>query len=895
MLNVKMNNCGVLLSSILYFCTNSVNVRRFILLLTLIMSVVVNAQNDTKVAKRNYITKKVSDKAPKIDGVINELVWDNVEWQGDFTQYSPYEGDKPSQKTAFKILYDDNNLYVAIRAFDTKPDDIEKRLSRRDNFDGDWVAVSVDSYNDDRTGFNFYVTAAGVKADVLNTNDGDTDDSWNPVWYAKVSTDDYGWVAEIRIPFTQLRFAKSDEHVWGLEVMRRLFRKQEMSMWQLIPRDASGWVSKWGELEGIESINPKKEVEIIPYVMGSIEKREKVEGSPYETGTNMTYNAGVDGKIALTNDLTLNFTINPDFGQVEADPSEVNLSAFESFFDEKRPFFIEGSSIFSFPVTGNNGSVNMFYSRRVGRRPHYYPEIDDDEYESVPEFTRILGAFKISGKTENGWSIGIMESITNKEYVKIDSAGIESKETAEPYTNFFNIRLQKELNNGNTLVGGMVTATNRFINDEHLNFLPDAAYVGGIDFKHYWQNRNYYVMAKVASSNIYGDSTSIIDLQCAPARYYQRPDMNHRSVDSSLTQFSGTGGTIGFSKSGGGSWRYGITGWWLSPAMDINDQGYLSRADAVVQSGWISYRIYKPFSVFRMMNFNFSEWSWNDFSGRQLNIGAQISTYAQFINNWSYNMGFTWSGRDVDRSQLRGGPSLVYGPSVSGWLTVGGDERKDLSFSINGSFSEGTIEEQRSKGIYLEIAYRPFKSLVLSIEPGYDYYYDSYKYVQTIEQNAGDTYLVADLERNIFSADIRVEFSLTPDLSIQYWGQPFVFSANYNNFADVVDAGNNDINDQFYRYSDGEISLNDEEYTVDKPGQESYTFENPDFSVFEFRSNFVFRWEYIPGSAAYLVWSQGRDGDAPTGNFAFMEHISNLSAAEPANVFLLKISYRLSM
>ena len=453
------------------------NLSRFLTIyIVLILTVSLTAQ-DRNVVNRLYETSRILGDAPVIDGFLNDSAWSAAKWEGNFTQKSPYEFNDPSQATEFKILFDDNNIYVAIRAYDTEPEKIEKRLSRRDGFEGDWVGVSIDSYNDDRTGFNFYVTAAGVKADVINTSDTKSDKSWDPVWYAKVSEDDIGWIAEMRIPLTQLRFAKVDNHVWGLEVSRRLFRKQELSVWQMIPQDASGWVSLWGTLEGINNINPKKEIEIIPYVMGSLESSPKVEGDPFQSGTKFGYNAGLDGKIAVTNDLTLNFTINPDFGQVESDPSEVNLSAFESFFQEKRPFFVEGSDIFNFPLMGSGNRTNLFYSRRVGRRPHYYPDLNENEYASTPDFTRIIGAFKLSGKTRNGWSIGIMESITNKEFATIDSLGSRKKEAVEPITNFFNVRLQKEIDNGNTLIGGMVTATNRFINNQHLKFLPESAYI----------------------------------------------------------------------------------------------------------------------------------------------------------------------------------------------------------------------------------------------------------------------------------------------------------------------------------------------------------------------------------------------------------------------------------
>jgi len=310
----------------------------------------------------------------------------------------------------------------------------------------------------------------------------------------------------------------------------------------------------------------------------------------------------------------------------------MNLSAFESFFQEKRPFFVEGSDIFNFPLVGNGSRTNLFYSRRVGRRPHYYPDLYDNEYADIPEFTRIIGAFKLSGKTKNGWSIGVMESITNKEFATIDSVGTHKKQAVEPTTNFFNIRLQKEIDNGNTLIGGMITATNRFIVDDHLEFLPESAYTAGLDFTQYWKEKNYYFSGKIDMSSVQGDSTAITAIQRAPQRYYQRPDMTHRDVDSSLRSIAGSGGNIEAGKLGGGNWRYGTRFWWLTPGMDVNDMGFMQRSDAISQTTWVKYLIWEPFSVFRNLNFNLSQWSWWDFSGRYLNFGINFRTNMQFVN-----------------------------------------------------------------------------------------------------------------------------------------------------------------------------------------------------------------------------------------------------------------------
>jgi len=845
-------------------------------------------------------TTKIVGETPVIDGRIDEAVWNSVEWSSDFTQQEPYENADPSQETSFKVIYDDNNLYIAVFAHDTEADKIERRLGRRDNFEGDWVAVGISSHFDHVTGYGFSVNAAGVKGDGTVSNDTDWDDTWDPVYYVKTSITAEGWIAEMKIPFNQLRFAKKDKHIWGIEIMRYLFRKQEMSLWQMVPKDASGWVSRWGELHGIENIKPKKEIALTPYLMGSMEKNQKEEGNPYQTGTNWNYNAGLDGKIAVTNDLTLNFTINPDFGQVEADPSEVNLSAFESYFSEQRPFFVAGANIFNYPlVAGQSWSrENLFYSRRIGRRPHYYPDTEDEEHISSPEFTRILGAFKLSGKTNNGWSIGVLESITNNEYAKIDNAGEERKQIVEPMTNYFNTRIQKDINKGKTIIGGMVTATNRFINDSVLEFLPSSAYSAGVDFNQYWDERTYNLQAKFVGSSVNGTEEAILAKQEAPQRYYQRPDATHLQVDSTLTQLSGFGGSFMAAKIGRGHWRYGLRGSFTSPGLSLNDMGYMRRGDAINESAWVEYQIWEPFSIFRKMNIRISQWVGWDFKGSQLYSGQKAGVDMQFKNYWTFDIGLHNEGFDMDRHQLRGGPSLRTPGSFSFNTSIGTDERKKL---VAGAFvSRGWGRDAWTKffDIGFEISYRPLPSLQLSVDPVYVFDQETMIYIETNEFNNQPVYLVSNLDAKSVQLNFRINYSITPDLSIQYWGQPFFFSGDYHGFKKVTDAGNTDYASQFHVFTENEINYDGptNEYLIDESGDgdTDYSFENPDFSFYEFRSNLVVRWEYIPGSTAYFVWSQGRNGDNSNGGFFLSDRIQNLLDASPSNVFLLKLSYRLS-
>jgi len=858
---------------------------------------------------RDYHAVRLKGEPPHIDGALSEKVWDEAEWSGDFVQFEPDENQPPSQQTAFKILYDNENLYVAIRAFDTEPDKIERRLTRRDNMQGDAVFIGIDSYNDKLTGFAFGVNAAGVKIDTRISNDSDFDDTWNPVWYVKAKIDDKGWLAEMKIPYNQLRFSDKPKQIWGLEIMRILFRKQETSLWQKVPRGNAGWVSRWGELSGINNIHPKKEIALTPYVMGEVKTSEKEEGNPFATGTNWGYNAGLDGKIAVSNNLTLNFTVNPDFGQVEADPSEVNLTTYETFFQEKRPFFVEGSNIYNFPVSGGGGPSgrdNLFYSRRIGKQPSYEPDVSDDEYVKMPDNTRILGAVKLSGKTQNGLSIGVLESVTNAEKALIDQNGNRHKELVEPLTNYFNTRLQKDFKKGKTIVGGMVTATNRFIHDSTLAFLPSSAYSGGFDFTNYWKQKTFNLVFNLVGSYISGTREAILEQQESSRRYYQRPDAPHLNIDSSLTSLSGYGGSLEGGKIGGGNWKYGGKISWRSPGLELNDMGYLRSADRIQTTVWGRYEIYTPFSIFRNLSFSLFQWSGWDFSGTNLWTGLHIRGQAQFTNYYGTGLSLRRSFNELNRAELRGGPAIVYPGSWSLGFNGESNSTKKLWFNLEGNYEWGDHDYKHSWNVGGGLNYRPFDAFQFSVEPSISNSYEDSRYVETIDTDEGSRYIMASLERSTFVLNIRLNLSITPDLSIQYWGQPFLFSGDYSGFKVVTDPGNRNYNDQFHTFTEDEIWYNapDNTYQICDPGlnaagcdpktDPNYSIDNPDFSYYEFLSNFVVRWEYVPGSTIYFVWSQGRSGDNSDGSFDMGNQMQNLFDTKPTNVYLIKFSYRFS-
>lgn len=851
---------------------------------------------------RIYQTRKIDTKPPVIDGIMDDSCWSQVEWAGNFTQFEPYDGKPPSQPTFFKIVYDDNNLFVGFMAYDSVPGEIARRMSRRDGFDGDLVEINIDSHHDKLTAYSFTVNAAGVKGDELVTMDGENwDETWDPIWFTKTSMNDTGWVAEMKIPYSQLRFGKKDSHVWGIQVMRHLFRKEERSTWQPISKNDNGWVSRYGELHGIENIKPKRQMEVMPYVVAKQEYFEKEEGSPYATGKESSLAVGVDGKIGVSNNLTLDLTINPDFGQVEADPSEVNLTAYETFFEEKRPFFIEGNNIYNFKITGGENpfsSDNLFYSRRIGRNPHYYPDLEDNEYADFPENSTILGAFKLSGKTKDGWSVGVLESMTDSEESEISNNGNKKKVEVEPLTNYFATRIEKDLNKGNTVVGGMITSTNRKITNPDIDFLSDNAFTGGLNFDHYWKDKSWNVGGKLVFSSIHGDTRAMINQQESPVRYFQRPDADYLKVDSAKKSLQGHGGTVYFGKTGEGHWRFVSWVTWRSPGLELNDMGYLRSSDEVQQVIWAGYRIWEPFSIFRRLNFNFNQWTGWDFGGRSTYYGGNVNFNTQFKNYWGLNGGTNMDGPSLQKSDLRGGPSIYYSPGYNFWAGIFSDQRKKFSLQMFASSYRLVDGTATMKSIEFEASWRPYDFLKLSAEPFFQKNDYTPQYIETVEYQGKDRYITGHIDQNTLGIVFRVDCNITPDFTIQYYGQPFMSNGDYNEFNYVADAQAKDFDDRFYFYPEDRISYFEENntYSVDENGDGSndYEFDNPDYEFLQFRSNMVLRWEYIPGSTLYLVWSQGRTDDYSYGNFDFNRNWENLWDIHPHNVFLIKVSYRLA-
>ncbi len=851
--------------------------------------------------KREYFTKKIETTPPKINGLEDDPSWELVEWGGDFIQRIPEDSAAPSHPTLFKILYDDKNLYVLIRAFDDNPDKIVKRMSRRDGFEGDWVEINIDSREDQRTAFSFTASVSGVKGDEYVSNDGsDWDSTWDPIWYLGTSIDDKGWIAEFRIPLSQLRFANKEEQNWGIQVQRRFFRNSEQSLWQYFSRKETGWVRHFGILRGIKGIKPQKQLEIMPYVVGKYETSEAEEGNPFNDGSRFSGNVGVDGKVGLTSEITLDFTINPDFGQVEADPSQINLTAYRLFFNERRPFFIEGKDLFDFRPTESwsGGSFNLnrlFYSRNVGRPPRYYPDLMDNEYADVPEETAILTAVKITGKNRNGFSWGISESLTANEYATIDRDGERRKEKVEPLTNYLIGRMQREYNKGNTVIGGMFTSTHRSIDEPQLEFLRKSAYSGGLDLIHYWKDRNYYLFAKGSYSNVQGSPASILKTQTAAERFFQRPDNHHEHVDSTRTSLEGWTSNIMIGKNYGKI--RGQTGIITrSPGYEVNDAGFLINTDQINHWTWIGYRTLEPKGIFRQFSLDGHGYLHWDFGGVNIYKGLNFNSHSKFKNFWELSLEYVRNGSNISNADLRGGPAIRYPGSNQYFYWLSTDRRKKLILEFSQEFEHGDQNLGNSIETSVEINYQPINALFLSLEPGYYTNLNTMQYVTTREAGGEPRYVVGEIDQKTWVLSARANFIITPNMSLQFWGQPFMSSGKYRNFKKITDPKNNAFEDRYYLYAN-EISYNkqDELYSIDENGDNTaeFSFYNPDFNFVQFRSNLVFRWEYIPGSEFYVVWTQERTNNLTVNtDRSFSQMKDGLKNTFPDNVFLIKYTYR---
>lgn len=849
------------------------------------------------IPKRIYTTQPLQE-AIVIDGDISDAGWNVGTWSSDFVEKMPNEGTSPTFQTQFKVLYDAQFLYVAIRALDENPNLIQQRLTRRDGFAGDRVNVIIDSYHDKRTAFVFTTTAAGVKGEEIATQNGNKwDDSWNPIWYTNAKIDAKGWTAEMKIPFSQLRFGNDTAQIWGFNVARNIFRENERSLWQRIPNDQAGFISESGELHGLINLKSQKQLEIQPFTVLQYDNYQAETGNPYKDGRDFKINGGLDAKIGITNDLTLDLTVNPDFGQVEADPGAIALDGFQIFFEEQRPFFVENKNIFDFKFA--NGRDNLFYSRRIGGSPNRTANLADGEFADEPLNSTILGAAKFSGKTKNGWSIGVLESVTANEFAEIKQVdGERRKEIVAPLTNYFVGRAQKDFNKRNSFIGGIFTATNR---DLAGNFseLHKAAYTVGIDFQHNWKNRDYYLEGNSILSHVTGSKAAILETQQSISRYFQRVDASHVSIDPNRTSLTGTGGRIELGKKGGGNWRYNGGFVWRSPELELNDIGFLRQTDEMTQYAELRYLWQVPTKIYRNIELQLEQNSTYDFGGNLNKLSTEFRARLKWLNNWDTNIGAGTNSNVYENSFLRGGPRWHSPNNYFIYTFIGSDETQKFSFRLGYIQSESQQGVSKSNRYVFRTNYQPFDAFSISLNTEFRKTINKAQYVTTVDFDTEKRYVLGAIDNETWTTTLRMNYSLSPNFSIQFYGQPFIARGRYSDFNYVNTPTASRFEDRVNLYNPNQISAdldadNNAIYTIDETQNslEDYRFKKPDFSFAQLQTNLVVRWEYIPGSELFFVWARGGSDSVNPESSLGSSLQSQLFDAPLQDTFVIKATYR---
>jgi hypothetical protein len=810
--------------------------------------------------------------AIRLDGEFNEAAWERAVPITDFVQRDPKEGAAPSFRTEARVLYDATNLYVAVRAFDTAPDKIVAIRSRRDSQSpSDWIRVNIDSYHDRRTAYEFGVNAAGVKRDLYRFNDTMEDESWDAVWDVAVSRDSEGWKAEFRIPFSQLRFEPGKGDTFGFAIAREVGRLNEMSTWPLLPKSASGLVSSFGELGGLRLAGAQKRLELVPYTVANVQTQAVEAGNTLITSPDPSATIGADLKYAVTPGLTLTGTLNPDFGQVEADPAVVNLTAFETFYEERRPFFVEGSGNLRFDLDCNDGNcTGLFYSRRIGRRPHGSAEAPDAGFATTPSQTTIFGAAKLTGRA-GPFSIGALNAITAEEQGQVSDGLSRTTQAVEPLTNYTIVQAKREWSDQSSL-GFMFTGTVRKIT-ENLSYLPDSAVTGGVNWDWRLSRSRYAISGYWAGSSVRGGAEAMETLQQSPVHYFQRPDAGYLEMDPSRSSLNGQAGSLQLQKIGGERVRFTFNGRFKTPGFDINDVGYVRRADEIMQSAWVQIRWDKPTKAYRRVRFNINQWSGWNFGGDRRFTGSNVNAHMTFNSNWSVGAGVNAELSGIDDRSTRGGPGFLTKNGGNIWYYVESDSRKAVSGSWMG-FNYRDQEGSTMYGFDPSITWRPTTYLSLSGGLHVEHVNDDTQWVENVTDGAATRYIFGRIRQTTVGVTARVNYTITPTLTVQIYAQPFVSAGEYTDFKQLSNPRATPFAAQFSPYA----------YAG-----------NPDFNYRAFRTTNVLRWEYRPGSTLYVVWQQGREDTAANGRFRYGQDVRNLFGVPANNVFLVKFSYWLNL
>ena len=837
--------------------------------------------------------------AIRVDGKLDDAAWAGATVITDFTQVDPEEGKPVSERTEVRVVYDNDAVYIGARLYDRQK--VITRLGRRDmdRGDSDWFAAIFDSYHDHQSSYVFLLNPSGVQRDAART-DNNADPSWDAVWEGTAHIDADGWTAEMRIPFSQLRFSTQQEQTWGVQFERDITRRGEFAVFAFTPKSEQAGIHRYGHLTGLTGVTAGKRLEVLPYVVA---KNERIEpgANPFRSESEGSMSTGIDLKYRVTSNLTLDGTINPDFGQVEVDPAVVNLSAFETFFQEKRPFFLEGADIFSFGMGAvGPGSIysNLFYSRRVGRAPQLGAP---SPLADVPSSSSILGAAKLSGRPGSGWSVGMLEALTQKETAHFRSltTGIDDDAVAEPLTNYFVGRALKQSATGATKIGGIAAAVNRLSDDARVDgSLRESAYTGGIDWSHEWAERTWRFSGFVAGSGVMGSEDAIASTQRSASRYYQRPDADHLELDPAATSLTGFAAQTQIFKQSGQHWIGDFALYAVSPGYEVNDLGFQSRADQLGLNGRFVYQENRPgkllrsYSVYSVIGYN-TNFDWLPI-GNTLEGGTNL-TFKGF-ESLNINLGTSFGTND-DRL-TRGGPLSRTTTNRRISVNYNSNWRKNTTYWASIHFMNW-----ESGGWYrsynTSLTLKPAPSWNISLGPTLQRVFDPGQYIQGVNDplataTFGRRYVFADLRQTTLSLDTRLNVTFSPMLSLQLYAQPFLSSAQLGEPKEFRKPGTFTFND--YRQT-GTLEQHGATYHIDPDGggpAAPFDVDKQDFNLRSLRGNAVLRWQWRPGSAVYFAWQQTREDYAAFGDFDFSRERRELFRAQPDNIFLVKFSYWLN-
>jgi len=849
-------------------------------------------------------------RAPVVDGRLDDAAWALATPVTALTQSDPKEGQPATERTEVRFVYDGDALYIGARMFDREPRKIAHHLGRRDSFtQSDDIRILLDSYHDHRTAFRFIVTPDGVRGDLQFGDDGNfADDSWDPVWEAAAHIDSLGWTAEMRIPLSQLRFSHARDQVWGLRIVRTILRKNETDIFPFVHKTDGGFVSRFAHLVGLRDLSDPRHVELLPYTLASGTYQTAIPGDPFAPASDYTGKAGLDLKYGITSNLTLDATLNPDFGQVEIDPAFVNLSAFEQFLPEHRPFFVEGADIFNFGG-GSGGFLQFgnapqfFYSRRIGRAPEGSPT-SSGQFVDMPQHTTILGAAKLTGRTLSGWSVGVLDALTTLAQATVldTTTGSRLHDDVEPTTNYFVARVRRQFNGGNDGFGFIATAAERAIHAPALDVLRSAAYDWGMDARHRWHNNTYGVAADLGASYVTGDTAAINAAQLSSARYYQRPDANLH-YDPTRTSLAGVTGDLYIDKLAG-AWLWGAAVSTTTPGFEVNDLGFQHRVDRIASGYYVARHWTKPGPVFQEATAVLQlAPSWN-YEGDPIQRQVFFSGFGTFRNFWFFNFFGGYGLTVVDDRLTRGGPRALMPRNFNGGGGIQTDQRHAGSGAFFFNYSHD-VSGGWSLNLNPTIEYRPSSAIDFSVGPNYNVARSTAQYVQSVSDPLATAtydgrYVFAELRSHELDLTLRVNATLSPALSVQLYAQPFTFAGAYSSFKELAQPRTYQF--RTYGQAAGTTIAYDSAsatYTVHPDGAQptdSFFITNPDFRVRSLNINAVLRWEYRPGSTLFVVWTQRRSGSFPDPSFDVGRDFGrDLLLDRPTNVLLVKLSYWLSV